>query len=140
MAQPLDEYISLITGLQIVLKKRLEKLSQRGKQGVSDLEEALEQVVKDLLSDPAKTAVSGAFTHLDQRVLNPFLLELSYVNANLPPARIYDSLSESEEDDAAGDAETAKGSLEELLGEWLPDWVKKLLKVLNELIGIILAV
>lgn len=138
MAQPLDEYVSLVAGLQIILKNRTASLRQSGRPGAADLEKAVEQLTTDLLSDPAKTAVSYAFTHLDPRVLSPFLLELQYVNANLPPARKYEPYEAKEEDEGAEDAKTAKDSLEDLLGDWLPDWLKKLLKVLNELISIVL--
>ena len=37
-------------------------------------------------------------------------------------------------DEAAEDAETGKDSLENLLGRWLPDWVAKLLDLLNEIL------
>jgi hypothetical protein len=43
----------------------------------------------------------------------------------------------SENDDAGDDVETGKGSLEELLGAWLPDWLKRLLKVLNQILKLV---
>ena len=38
---------------------------------------------------------------------------------------------------AVDDTETGKGSIEDLLGKWLPDWLKKLLKLLNEILKLI---
>jgi hypothetical protein len=40
-------------------------------------------------------------------------------------------------DQALDDSDTGKGSIEELLGNWLPDWLKKLLKILNQIISLV---
>lgn len=40
-------------------------------------------------------------------------------------------------DSAIDDSETGKGSIEDLIGGWLPDWLKKALKLLNQLLKLI---
>jgi hypothetical protein len=40
-------------------------------------------------------------------------------------------------DSAIDDSETGKGSIEDLIGKWLPDWLKRALKLLNQLLKLI---
>ena len=138
MATPLDEYVELITRVGTLLSKRASKRQSAKRPGAVHLVTAVSSVIKELLSDQAKIAVEYAFTHLDKRVLDPFVLELQYVNATLAALDQSIALTEQDEDDAGEDAKTAKDSLEDLLGDWLPGWLKKLLKLLNELINLLL--
>jgi hypothetical protein len=136
MATAKPAYETLFEELGKLLIKRATSLRDGGRAEAKHLVAAIPDVIADLTSPPAKAAIDYAFTQLDPRVLGPFLLELQYVIARL---QALDSFSTAaEEDDAGEDAKTAKDSLEDLLGVWLPDWLKKLLKVLNELIDLIL--
>ena len=65
---------------------------------------------------------------LTNESLTPSKLELQSVNTNLPARQTY--ASDKDEDDAR----TGKESLEKLLGVKLPDWIKDLLEVQNEII------
>jgi hypothetical protein len=40
-------------------------------------------------------------------------------------------------DEAIEDSEEGKGSIEELLGDWLPGWLKKALKLLNQVLSLL---
>ena len=55
--------------------------------------------------------------------------ELQFINS------LYDSPNYAE--DGTAPIETGKDSLEELLGDWLPNWFKGLLKLLNEIFDLV---
>jgi hypothetical protein len=108
------------------------------------LDDLLDRVIDSLLKDDAMTAVRQAVDtenrSTDGEQITTFLgNELQFFNSLV---KSYDAamnstqLSESAADEALGAGKTIKESLEGLL-ESLPKWIKKILKVLNELLSLI---
>ena len=73
---------------------------------------------------------SQAFSNLDKPVYESLWMEMDYFNA-----RCRDNGGYVRSDGAAKDAKTIKDSLKDLLPN-PPDWIKKLLHVLNELLSL----
>ena len=85
------------------------------------------------------TAMDSAGSHIckaleslageNQDVANALMAELAFFNARYskfePDAKTVE------------DAKTVKDSLEQLLKKWLPEWVKRALKLLNELLSLV---
>ena len=121
-----EEYTSFITACNNLVARRSGQLDRRN---TEKLQEAAEKICARLKTTEALDAVESGFEYIDEEVREVFYLELQYVNANLA-----EDGNGSERD--VGDAKTAKDSLEDLLGSWLPDWMKKSLKVLNEILSL----
>jgi len=121
-----DEYTSFIVACKGLVARRSRKLAQCN---TETLQKAAETICTRLKKPDAINAVERGFEALDEEVREAFYLELQYVNANLT-----EDVDGSERN--VDDAKTAKDSLEDLLGSWLPDWMKKSLKVLNEVLSL----
>jgi hypothetical protein len=129
------EYLRLISGVKVLLEDRVNTLAASEKPGVDHLRNAVALTVARLESEQAKSAVAFAVAQLEPSVADALGSELRYINANLPRDGnfIFDDAAKAE---AADDAKTGKGSLEDLLGKWLPEWLKSTLRVLNELLSL----
>ena len=73
----------------------------------------------------------------DEVVLNALLAEMQFFNARYGNFRGEEGGRDGEADEGAGDGHVVKGSLEKILGATLPDWIKRLLEVLNEILSLI---
>lgn len=91
-----------------------------------------ESVLEPLKEEAAVTVVANAFANLDDRVKKALTAELDFFNS-----RYGQSPTKKDAAAAACAAETVKSSLEEVLD--LPDWLEKLLKILNELLSLLRA-
>jgi len=98
----------------------------------TQLQEQIRELMVALTSAQAITAVEYAWSQIDYASGDQLLREIELVT-NATPS----SPGDSGRKQAGEDLETGKGSLEDLLGGWLPDWVKRLLKVLNQLLKLL---
>ena len=121
-----EEYETFITACKSLVARKSVQLDRRN---TETLREAARKVCDRLKETEAVRAVEEAFGNLDEVVRETFYLELQYVNANLAEGG-----NDNQRD--IDDAKTAKDSLEELLGSWLPEWIKKSLTVLNEILSL----
>ena len=91
--------------------------------------EFADSVFPVIANNPAVNAVVDAFNRQDEHVRKALAAELRFFNSKYG--------NDLDNDSAAEDAETVKSSLEELLGALLPEWLKKMLKILNELLSLL---
>lgn len=129
------EYLRLVDGTKHLLDYAVAQLERKGKPGTDDLRNAIDLTSASLTTVQAHTAVAYAASQLDPRTVETLGSELRYINANLPSDNSF-LLTDDANAEAAEDAKTGKDSLENLLGKWLPESLKNLLKVLNELLSL----
>lgn len=85
------------------------------------LKESLYLLLSETNSEYAELAIDFAAMHLNPSVRDRLLNEMKFFN--------------SLKDAGSIDGDNVKSSLEDLLGNWLPDWLMENLKVLNELLS-----
>ena len=123
-ADPYGDYLQIVKG---IVASRISSMPEayRAKAGI--------------FSDSVWTAVDSAGSDIsealkmlareNQGVANALMAELAFFNARYskfePDAKTVE------------DAKTVKDSLEQLLKKWLPEWVRKALKLLNELLSLV---
>ena len=86
-------------------------------------------VLPIIADDRAVNAIVDAFNRQDEHIRNALAAELRFFNSKYG--------NDPESVSAAEDAEIVRSSLEELLGDFLPEWLKKMLKILNELLSLL---
>ena len=120
------------------------RLQLRDQAEYQELDDLLNRVIKALMSGEAMSAVQHAVDTTnrssDGDQLTTFLGdELKFFNnliTGYGAAMGNKTLSEEDADEALGAGKTIKESFEHLLDD-LPGWIKKILKVLNELLSLI---
>jgi hypothetical protein len=93
-----------------------------------ELNTLLSDVVKALLTERSVAAIESAWTHLDEEVAKFLLQELNLIASMHAGADAVDGTE---------DIKTGKESIEDILGDWLPGWLKHLLKILNEILKLV---
>ena len=131
-----DDWLEVVKG---ILRIRIRRMT--ADDGTKDLANAFLRRVSDVL-DQARPDIAAAIGKLEQEhegVADAFAAELAFYNRRYGRYGQLDDRNGVDDDrvDPVWDAKTVKDSLEELLGRWLPDWVKKALKLLNELMSLV---
>lgn len=137
----MDAWDQFLRNLHRLASYRLSLRERAEDKRLSDL---LDRVIESLLKEDAMSAVAHAVDtenrSTDGQQITTFLGdELRFFNdlvTSYDTAMGKTELSESDADEALGAGKTIKESLEDLL-ESLPKWIKKILKVLNELLSLI---
>jgi len=99
------------------LKRRSEQIEEADK-----LVKMLSNLVGESSDEHAQQIISFAASQITPATRERLLIEMNYFN----------KLDSADEEDG----DTVKGSLEDLLGNWLPDWLKDNLKILNEILSL----
>lgn len=137
----IQEWQLFLTNLRDLCEHKLDSPTR---DNYGQLRGLVNDVIDELQSDDAmeavRNAVKTADRNPDNKKVNAFLeRELKFFNSLIAESRNYDTkitLSEVETDEALGAGKTIKDSFEEQI-EKLPDWIKKILKVLNEILSIL---
>jgi hypothetical protein len=95
------------------------------------IQDLLLDIVAELQKDDTVLAIENASMQLRPDIQTYLLRELQFFNAVYPSSSIGGTAQEVD------DSETCKESLEEILGAWLPDWLKQLLKILDEILSLV---
>jgi hypothetical protein len=106
--------------------------STQAKRAVSQQRQQIEQllntVIRELNSHRSKEEIENAAQNLDPEVRHLLMREL-------------DLISDMHEGGGSGegveDVETGKGSIEDILGDWLSDKFKHFLKILNQILKLV---
>lgn len=136
-----DEWMKFLENLEELCRHRLR---QPGRENYEELTPLLRNVISELQSDDATRAMENAIVTAernddDRRIVVFLEAELKFFNNLVVSSHDDDAggltLNAEETKDALGSGETVKDSIEEFFE--LPRWLKKILKVLNELLSII---
>jgi len=127
MARSGDSYQRFIRTARSVARR---ELAEKALPVVLDMElrQLLDDVLQRLLSQEAIVAIESAWENLDTSVADLLIREIDFISA-----------LNTDDGDSSGsdDVSTGKESLEDILGEWLPKWLKHLLKLLNEILKLV---
>lgn len=135
-----DEWKKFLENLEELCRHRLR---QPGRENYEELTSLLRNVIAELQSDDAAKAIDYAIVTAgrnddDKRIVGFLEDELRFFN-NLIVSSRNDAgdltLDVEATKDALGSGETVKDSIEDFFE--LPRWLKRILKVLNELLSII---
>ena len=121
-------YEKFLKTVRLIVEKRINRLEHKDSELSQTAKEFAKSVFIMLEKDEVKSEVSNAFNRLPDDLQKALEAELKFFNQKYRNNNNLD-------DRAAKDAETVKSSLEEVLD--LPGWLKKILKVLNELLSLI---
>lgn len=123
-----DSKMSEFSEAYRIFIEKVGELAEKGIEGrratreeKGKLQESLYELVRETSSEYAELAIDYALIHLNPAVRDRLHSEMKFFN--------------SIDDPTAEDGDNVKGSLEDLLGKWLPDWLISNLKVLNELLS-----
>jgi len=110
-------------------KKRAGKLTNRNK--VVPISKLLDDLIDRLLKDDALDAVRSSIFLTENEISEFLIREIEYY------VDCYtDENSIGADDDPVGDGEIVKKSVEDVIDK-LPNWLKKLLKILNEILKLL---
>ena len=127
------EWSQFIDNLAFVCER---KVKEKGDRNYLPLLELLGQVITDIKSDQGQNEISSVIAELseeDEKIATYLIQEMSFFN-NL--VRNTNGGSDSDGlDKSIGAGQTIKDSIEGLFK--IPEWLKKILKVLNELLSIV---
>ena len=136
-----DEWQGFLDNLRDLCHHRLQKPDRakyRSLQGIVD--DVIDKLKHPDACKAVIHAIDTANRNPDNQVVNGLLeREIKFFNELIANSRGYGgeiSMTEEEVNDGLGAGETIKDSFEDLLDN-LPEWVKKLLRILNELLSII---
>lgn len=123
-------YSEFITVLGEIAQKAIEERSSAGGQQVP-IPAPLEAVLAEVQSPAAIFAVNYAASQIDPTTRNLLSQELEFISS------IYGGGNAQGTQKAVDDGEAGKDSVLDLLDTWLPDWLKKLLKILDEILSLL---
>jgi hypothetical protein len=121
------EFVGFIANLNVLCHRRI---AERDDNRYATLELLLNHVSETLRSADTAKALETGISREDPRIIDALTREMQFFNALAAPGR---SCGTKEALDAGG---TIKGSIEDLLDN-LPGWLKKILKILDEIIDLI---
>lgn len=125
-----NEYQKFLDNVKNIIFKALDVRLANGqiKEGPkNELSSLGGDVIDKLLSQGSIDAIGYASSRLPPGISEFLYRELLYFNA-LYVSNITGSQKELD------DSETCKESLENILGSWLPDWVRNLFQILDEIL------
>ena len=136
-----EPYDAFLRTTDAIVTARINALENREGELAHEMARLL---FEELRSDDARNAMQAALNSLADvneenwpngkgRVVHKLLLD----EISLFSAMHAESDSPKNGDGGLKDAETVKGSIEDLLSRWLPEWLKKLLKLLNQLLSLL---
>ena len=117
-------YDDFVKNVKAIVYRRIERLDAELHQTATEFAES---VFSMLEKEDVESQVSNAFDRLPNDLRTSLEAELRFFNHKYS--------NNLDDRNATDDAETVKSSLEEVLD--LPGWLKKILKVLNELLSLI---
>ena len=126
MAEPADTYRRLLDVAKSVGHTRLRTSRRHTGQRRTELQQLLDDVTDKLRSERAVSAIEEAWRNLDGDVASLLLRELSLITT------MHEGRNSKDERD---DVSTGKESIEDILA--LPDWLKHLLRILNEILALV---
>ena len=124
----LEAWQLFVRNLQDVAQRELVRRNSQA--GYSELGELLEKVIADILGNQGLAQMQAAVKRemsKDKDVVTYLLHELNFFNAAHEAGR--------DAEDEADDGDTIKTSIEKIFE--IPDWLKKRLKILNEILKIL---
>jgi hypothetical protein len=128
MAESGDAYRRFIDVAKAVGHARLRVRRTHSDAVRRELESLLDSVCNNLQTERSVSAIEEAWSNLDGVVSSLLRRELSLISS---------VHGEGESKDENEDIATGKESLEDILGVWLPDPIKHLLKILNEILKLV---
>lgn len=124
-----SEYEEFIKNIGKVLDRKLSDAG-KGLDKKADenkgIDTTIVEVTKEASSEYALVAMDFAASQIDPLTRERLLSEMRYFN----------KLEKSGNNGDPATADVVKESIEDLLGDWIPEWLKRTLKIINELLKI----